>query len=203
MTVEYTDSDISCTLTIIKNESGFFIAIWDYGDEDGSTYTNTAACFGEKYLAICEPGDPPILDVFTIGDGALNGYWLDYRYEKLLKIYGTTDGGSDLPEPPVLMSLANPGSYTLNEDNPDGSGYVGYLYFETFGKVIACDQTITPANEPDSYYMGVAVIIDDYLVMAVSSFLSVYTRSGDDWHGVLIDYSEEIVTDENLIYAGS
>ncbi len=51
--------------------------------------------------------------------------------------------------------------------------------------------------------MGVAVIIDDYLVMAVSSFLCVYTPSGNDWHGVLVDYSEDVVTDENLTYVGN
>ncbi len=203
MTVEYTDSELSCTLILIKSESGFLKAFWDYGDKDGTTYENTAVCFGENYLAICEPGDPPTLDVFSVGDGALNGYWVDYGFEELLKIYGVTEEGNDLPEPPVLMSPDNPGTYTLDGDNPDGSGYVGYLYFEAFGKVIACDQTITPDYEQDSNYMGVAVIIDDYLVMAVSSFLSVYTRSGNDWHGVLVDYSEDVATDENLRYTGS
>ncbi len=69
MTVEYSDYDLSCTLTLVKNENGFLSATWDYGDEDGSTYENTAVCFGENYLAICEPGDPPILDVFSVGDG--------------------------------------------------------------------------------------------------------------------------------------
>ena len=203
MTVEYADSELTCILTLTKSESGFFKAIWDYGDKDGSTYMNTAVCFGENYLAICEPGDPPILDVFSIGDGVLNGYWVDYGYEELLKIYGTTEEGNDLPEPPVLMSLENPGTYNIDGNNPDGSTYVGYLYFESFGKVIACDQTITPDYEQDTNYMGVAVIIDDYLVMAVSSFLSVYSRSGNDWRGALTDYSEDVMTDENLIYTGS
>ncbi len=203
MTVEYTDSDLNCTLTLTRSESGFHEAVWDYGDEDGTTYTNTAVCFGENYLAICEAGDPPILDVFSVGDGTLNGYWVDYAYDKLLRIYGTTDEGNDLHEPPVLMSLDNPGTYTLDGENPDGSGYLGYLYFEAFGKVLSCDQSITPDNEPDSNYMGVAVIIDDYLVMAVSSFLCVYTPSGNDWHGVLVDYSEDVVTDENLTYVGN
>ena len=202
MTVEYTDYELSCTLTLTRSESGFYKAVWDYGDEDGSTYMNTAVCFGENYLAICEPGEYPILDVFTVGDGALNGYWFDYGYEELLKIYGVIVEGNHLPEPPVLMSMDNPGTYTLSGDNPDGSGYIGYLYFEAFGKVLACDQTITPDSEPDSNYLGVAVIIDDYLVMAVSSFLCVYTASGNDWHGVLVDYSEDVVTDENLTYTG-
>lgn len=203
MTVEYTDSELSCTLTLIKNENGFLKAIWDYGDEDGSTYENTAVCFGENYLAICEPGDPPILDVFNVGDGALNGYWVEYGYEEFLKISGVTEEGSVLPEPPVLMSLDNPGSYSLEGDNPDGSFYVGYLYLESYGKVIACDETITPDAEPDQSYWGVGVIIEDHLVLAVSSFLSIYTRSGNDWHGVLTDYSLDEVTDENLSYTGS
>jgi hypothetical protein len=202
MTVEYTDSDMPCTLTLIKNEDGFLKAIWDYGDEDGTTYENTAVCFGEKYLAICEPGDPPILDVFTVGDGALNGFWAEYGYDDLLRVYGTTEEGNPLPDPPVLMDLENTGNYELDGDNPDGSFYVGYSYLESFGKVIGCDQTITPDTEADEYYWGVGVIIDDYFVLAVSSFLSVYTPSGDDWHGVLTDYSDDIVTDENLTYIG-
>lgn len=110
MTVKYTDYEISCTLTLVKNENGFLTAVWDYGDEDGSTYINTAVCFGENYLAICESG------------------------------------------------------------------------------------------EPNSDYFGVAVVIDDYLVIAISSFLSVYTASGNDWHGVLVDYSKDVVTNENLTY---
>ncbi len=40
MTVEYTDSDLNCTLTLTRSESGFHEAVWDYGDEDGTTYTN-------------------------------------------------------------------------------------------------------------------------------------------------------------------
>ncbi len=203
MTVEYTDYEMSCTLTLVKNESGFLTAVWDYGDEDGSTYMNTAVCFGENYLAICETGDPPILDILTIGDGALNGYWVDYAYDKLLQIHGTTEEGNDLPEPPELMTFNNPGAYSINGDNPDGSTYIGYLHFEAFGKVLSCDQTITPVGEPNSNYFGVAVVIDDYLVMAVSSFLSVYTSSGNDWRGVLVDYSEDAVTNENLTYTGS
>ena len=203
MTVEYTDSELSCTLTLLKNENGFLKAIWDYGDEDGSTYENTAVCFGESYLAICEPGDPPILDVFSVGDGALNGYWIEYGYDDYLRIYGVTEEGSDMPDPPVFMNLDNTGSYDMNGDNPDGSGYVGYLYLETFGKVIGCDQTITPEYEQDTSYWGVGVIIDDHLILAVSSFLSVYTPSGNDWHGVLVDYSEDVVTDENLTYVGN
>lgn len=203
MTVEYSDSEIYCTLTIERNEDGFLKAIWDYGDEDGTTYENTAVCFGENYLAICEPGDPPILDVFTVGDGALNGYWVEYGYEELLSIYGTTEEGNPLPAPPVLMDFDNPGTYSLEGDNPDGSYYVGYQYMEAYGKVIACDQTITPDYDPEEYYWGVGVIIEDYLVVAVSSFLSVYSRSGSDWNGVLTDYSIDEVTDENLSYTGS
>ncbi len=202
MTIEYTDSELSCTLTLIKNENGFLKANWDYGDEDGSTYENTAVCFGENYLAICEPGDPPILDIFTVGDGALNGYWVEYGYEEFLKIYGVTEEGSVLPEPPVFMSLDNPGSYSLEGDNPDGSFYVGYLYLESYGKIIACDETITPDSEPDQSYWGVGVIIEDHLVLAVSSFLGVYTPSGNNWHGVLTDYSLDEVADENLTYIG-
>jgi len=201
MTVEYSSGDdMVADLTITKNEDGFLLAVWDYGYEDGSTYENTAVCFGEKYLAICEPGDPPILDVFTVGDGALNGYWVEYGYEEALPVYGVTEEGNPLPDPPVLMDLQNPGTYTIDGDNPDGSTYVGYLYMDAFGRVIACDQTITPDGQPEEDYYGTGVIIEDHLVLAVSSFLGVYASSGSDWNGVLTDYSQDELTDEQFSF---
>ena len=201
MTVEYdSGDDMFAELTITRNAEGFLLAVWDYGYEDGSTYENTAVCFGEKYLAICEPGDPPILDVFTIGDGALNGYWVEYGYEEALPVYGVTDEGGSLPEPPVLMDLDNPGTYTIDGDNPDGSTYVGYLYMDAFGKVIACDQTITPDEQPEEDYYGTGVIIEDHLILGVSSFIGVYEPSGRDWKGVLTDYSMDEISDENLYF---
>lgn len=205
MTVEYpgSDQDLVCILEIVRNEDGFLKAIWDYGEEDGTTYENTAVCFGEKYLAICEPGDPPILDVFTVGDGAINGYWVEYGYEDYLGVYGVTEEGNQLPDPPVLMDLENEGEYSMSGENPDGSTYVGYMFLETFGKVIGVDQTITPDNQPDDSYWGVAVIIEDHLVLAVSSFMCIYTPSGSNWNGVLVDYSDDILTEENLTYLGN
>ncbi len=200
MTIEYTDFDIPCTLTLRKEEGDFFTATWDYGDEDGSVYETAALCFGEKYLAICEQGDYPILDIFTIGEGALEGFWVEYGSDAVNRVYGVTKEGNELPAAPVLKVLDKAGTYTLEGDNPDGSGYVGYEYLEAHGKVIACDQTITPDYDMDENYQGVGVIIDDNLILAISSFLSLYTADGDDWNGVWLDYSNGEVADENLSY---
>ncbi len=202
MTMEYSDSELEAQLTITRNEEGFLKAEWDYGDEDDSIYENTAVCFGDRYLAICEPGDPPMLDIFTVGEGALNGFWVEYGYEDMMPIHGTTEDGGPLPEPPVLATLQNPGTYSLDGDNPDGSYYVGSAILENFGNVIGVDESITPDYDPEEYYWGVGVIIDDYLVIAVSSFVGVYTPSGDDWHGVITDYSQDVVTREDLEYSG-
>ena len=50
------------------------------------------------------------------------------------------------------MSFNNPGAYSKNGDNPDGTGCIDYLYFEAFSKVLSCNQTITPANQMNSNY---------------------------------------------------
>ncbi len=200
MTVDCGDSELICTLTIERDEEGYLKAIWDYDDKDGGTYVNTAVCFGESYLAICEVGDPAILDVFTVTDGAINGYWVEYGYQEILPIYGVTEEGNSLPDPPDLQYMTNPGSYNIQGYNTDGSSYVGYLWLDPFGKVISCDQTITPDYSPDEEYWGVGVIIDDHLVMAISSFLCVYTASGQDWRGVLTDCYDNTPTSEYLTY---
>jgi hypothetical protein len=119
-----------------------------------------------------------------------------------MSIHGISEPGAELPDPPVLMTLQNPGEYDLRGDNPDGSYYVGFAFFENFGKVIGVDETITPDSSPDESYWGVGVIVDNYLVVAVASFLGVYTPSGNDWDGVLTDYSEDVVTDEDFTYVG-
>ena len=200
MTVDYGDSELFCTLTIERDEDGYLKAVWDYDDKDGGTYVNTAVCFGDSYLAICEAGDPAILDVFTVTDGAINGYWVEYGYQEILPIYGVTEEGNSLPDPPDLQYMTNPGSYNIQGYNTDGSSYVGYLWLDPFGKVISCDQTITPDYSPDEEYWGVGVIIDDHLVMAISSFLCVYTASGQDWRGVLTDCYNNTPTSEYLTY---
>jgi hypothetical protein len=200
MTIEYTDFDVPCTMTLTRQEGDYFKAVWDYGAEDGSVFETAALCFGEKYLAICEPNESPVLDIFSIGEGSLNGFWVRYGSDAISRVYGVTKEGNELPDPPVLKELDKPGNYTLEGDNIDDTTYVGYEYLEAHGKVIACDQTITSGYDAPANYQGVGVIIDDYLVLAVASFLSLYSANGDDWDGVWLDYNNGEVANENLDY---
>lgn len=200
MTIEYPGENMECTLVLEPLNNGIWKATWDYGSDSPDLYENTAVCFGEKYLAVCEQGDPAIIDIFTVGDGALNGYWLEYGSDELYGIYGVSEEGNPLPNPPVLTELESPGNYNVEGSNDDGSTYVGYQYLDTYGKVITCDQTITPDYEADQYYQGVGAIVDGHLVLAVTSFLSVYTPSGNDWNGVWVDYTIDEVMDESLSF---
>lgn len=173
-------NEVAYEVTLTEMFDGCYEMTWDIdGDK---IYSGYGLSYGEDMLAV---GYAPAtlkhyVGAYRMTDTGLAGVWsngFDYGIEMM----------GEGVEPPEVIAWDLARNIDFAGENPDGSGYSGYLGVAVFGGDIERGVQFTQHTDAESY-MGRVLYFGDSLVAIYSLGLDLtvqfYERGDDEWSGL-------------------